>query len=103
MFSPKIGATLLKLIYDNQLYNGKLTQTYDQAPTNECPLCHRPYSCTHFVGECPENEAHRLSRNNAAWKLVHAAIRKIAKGGGALHSAPDLVLVAAIRVHNPKL
>ena len=46
----------------------------------------------------PENartllEALRISRHNAACQLIHADIRKIAKGGGALHSAPDLVWV----------
>ena len=30
---------------------------------------------------------------NAACQLAHAAIRKTAKGGGALYSAPDLKLV----------
>ena len=37
----------------------------------------------------------RISRHNAACQLVHAVIRETAKGGGALHSAPDLVLVMA--------
>ena len=45
--------------------------------------------------ECPDHEAMRISRHNAACQLVHAAIRKTAKGGGALHSAPDLILVMA--------
>ena len=54
-----------------------------------------PDSCTHIAGECPVHEALRISRHNAACQLVHAAIRKTAKGGGSLHSAPDLVLVMA--------
>ena len=37
----------------------------------------------------------RISRHNPACQLIHAAIRKTAKGGGALHSAPDLILVMA--------
>ena len=35
----------------------------------------------------------RISRHNAACQLVHAAIRKTAKAGETLQSAPDLVLV----------
>jgi hypothetical protein len=33
------------------------------------------------------------SHHNAACQLIHAAIRKSAKNGGALHNAPDLVLI----------
>ncbi len=54
-----------------------------------------PDSCTHIVGECPDHEALRISRHNVACQLVHAAIRKTTKGGGALHSAPDLIVVMA--------
>jgi hypothetical protein len=54
-----------------------------------------PDSCTHIAGECPDYEALRISHHNAACQLIHAAIRKIAKGGGALHSAPGLVPVMA--------
>jgi len=54
-----------------------------------------PNSCTHIAGECPNHEVLRISHHNAACQLVHAAIRKTAKGDGALHSAPDLVLVMA--------
>ena len=52
-----------------------------------------PDSRTHIFVECPDHEALRISRHNAACQLVHVAIRKTAMGGGALHSAPDLVLV----------
>ena len=52
-----------------------------------------PESCTHIDGECPDHEALRISRHNTACQLIRAATRKAAKGGGALHSAPDLVLV----------
>jgi hypothetical protein len=54
-----------------------------------------PDSCTHIAGECPDHESLRISRHNAACQLVHAAIRKTAIGGAALHSAPDLILVMA--------
>jgi hypothetical protein len=54
-----------------------------------------PDSCTHLAGECPDREALRISRQNAACQLIHAAIRKTSRGGGALHSTPDLVLVMA--------
>jgi hypothetical protein len=54
-----------------------------------------PDFCTHIAGECPDHEALRISRHNAACQLVHATSRKTAKGRGALHSAPDLVLVMA--------
>ena len=37
----------------------------------------------------------RTRNHNSACQLVHAAIRKTAKGGDALYSAPDLVLVMA--------
>ena len=85
-----------------QIYNGKLAKRYGHAPTDECPLYHKPHSCTHIAGECKDNEALRISRHNAACQLAHAAIRKISKGGGALPTAPDLVLKVAdtgIRSH----
>ena len=68
---------------------------YGHAPADECPLCHMPDSCTHFACECPDHEALRITRHNAACQLLHAAIRKTARRGGALHSAPDLVIVMA--------
>jgi len=77
------------------MYNVKLAMRYGHALTDECPLCHMPDSCTHIAGYCPDQEAPRIIRHNAAYQLFHAAIRKSAKGGGALHSAPDLVLVMA--------
>ena len=52
-------------------------------------------SCTHIAEECPDYEALRISRHNAACQHVHTAIRKTAKGGAALHSAPDLIQVMA--------
>ncbi len=63
--NPKEGTIFLKFIYD-QLYNGKLVQRYGHAPSDECPLCHKPDSCTHFAGESPDHETPRISRNNAA-------------------------------------
>ena len=68
---------------------------YSHALTDECPLCHMPDSCSHIAGECRDHEALRISRHNADSQLIHAAIRKKNKGGGVLHSAPDLVLVMA--------
>jgi hypothetical protein len=68
---------------------------YRRAPSDACPLCHMPDSCTNITGECPDHEAMRISRHSAACHLVHAAIRKTAKGGGALNSASYLILVMA--------
>ncbi len=85
----KEGTTRFKFIY-GQLYNGKLAQGHGHAVTDDCPLCHKPDSCTHIASECPDHEALRIGRHNAACQLIHAAIRKNVKGGGALHSAPDL-------------
>jgi hypothetical protein len=99
-YSPREGAILLKFIY-GQLYSGRLAMRYVYAPTDECPLCYLPDSCTHIAGECPHHEALRISHHTAACQLVHATIRKTAKGGAALHSAPALVLVMADTVHNP--
>jgi hypothetical protein len=93
--SPREGTTFLKFLY-GQLYNGKLALRYGHAPaTDECPLCHKPDSYTHIAGECPDHESLRISRYNAACQLVHAVIRKSAKGGAALHSPPDLILAMA--------
>jgi hypothetical protein len=92
--SPWKGTSLLKLIY-GQVYNGKLAKRYGHALTDECMLYHMPDSCTHIAVECPDREALHISRHDAACQLIHAAIRNTAKGGGALHSAPDLVLVMA--------
>jgi len=52
-------------------------------------------SYTRIAGDNPAHEALRINRHSSACQLVHAAIRKIAKGGGALRKAPDLVLVTA--------
>jgi len=79
-YSPWEGTSLLKFIY-GQLYNGKLAMRYGHSLTVECPLCHIPESCTHIAGECPYHEALCISRHNAACRLIHAAIRKTAKGG----------------------
>ena len=92
--TPKEGTALLKFMY-GQLYNGKIAMRYGYAPTDECPLCHKPDSCTHIAGECRKHEGLRIGRHNAACQLIHAAIRKSSKGGGALHAAPELILVSA--------
>ena len=99
-YSPWEGTSALKSIY-GQLYNGILTKRYGHAPTCECSLYHLLDSCTHIAGEWPDHEALRISRHNVARQLVHAAIRKTAKGRRALHSAPDLVLVMAITGTQP--
>jgi len=75
------GTPLLKFIY-GQFYNGKLAKRYGHALTNECPLCHMPYSCTHIAGICLDHEALRINRQNVACQFIHAAIRKTAKGEG---------------------
>ena len=101
--NPREGSTLLKFIY-GQLYNGKLAKIYGHAPTDACPLCHLPDSCTHIAGECRFHKNLTISRHNAACQLVHAAIRNAAKGGGALYGADDLRLVmadAGTRTHTP--
>jgi len=92
--SPWEGTALLKFLH-GQLYNGKLAMKYGHAPKDACPLCHMPDSCTDIAGECPDHEALRISRHNAACQLIHAAIRKTAKGGGALHNAPCIIFVMA--------
>ena len=80
-----VYGSLFKFIYE-ELYNGKLAMRYGHALTNECPLCHMPDSCTHIVGECPDHEVLRISYHNAACQLIHAAIRKTAKGMHTSHA-----------------
>jgi hypothetical protein len=92
---PKEGITLLNFMCV-QLYSGKLAKRYGHSPTDECLMCHKPDSCTIIARECKDHEALRISRHNATCQLVHAAIRKTLKGGGALRlTAPDLVLISA--------
>jgi ribonuclease HI len=86
--TPMEGTSILKFIY-GQLYNGKIAMRYGHALADEFPLCRRPDSCTHIAGECPNNEGLRIGRHNAACQLIHAAMRKTSKGGGALHAAPE--------------
>ncbi len=95
---------LLKFVW-GQTYNGKLALRYGHAPTDACPLpgCGLPDSCTHIAGECKAQKANIISRHNAACQIVHAAVRNAAKGGGALHSALDLVLVMADMGTQPQL
>ena len=91
--SPKEGITILKFLY-GQLYNGKLAHRYKQAPTDACPLCGMPDSCTHTAGQGKVHVDHIISKHNAACQLAHAAIRTALKGGGNLHSPHDLTLVS---------
>ena len=92
--NAKEGTHLLKFIH-GQLYNGKLAKRCGHAPTDECPLCYRPDSCTHIAGECKAHKNLSISSHNAACQLIHVAIRNSAKGGGALYVAEDLRLLAA--------
>ena len=91
--SPKEGITILNFLY-GQLYNGKLAHRYKHAPTDACPLCGMPDSCTHITGQCEEHTDHIISRHHAAGHLTHAAIRTAFKGGGNLYSPHDLTLVS---------
>ena len=75
------GSTLLKCTY-GQLYIGKLAKRYGHAPTDECPICHKPDYFIRIAGECPCHKALTISRHNAACQLVHAVIWKSAKSGG---------------------
>ena len=68
---------------------------YGYALTDECPLYRMPDSCTHIAEEYPDHDALRINRHNVACQLIHAAIRKTFKGGGALHITLDLVMVMA--------
>jgi len=92
--NSKKGTKLLKFIH-GQPYNGKLAKRYGHAPTDECPLCHRPDLCTHIAGECKAHKNLSIIRHNAVCLLTHAAIRNSAKEGGALYCADDLRLVTA--------
>ena len=47
--TPNEGTTLLKFIY-GQLSNGNIAMRYGHVPTEECPLCQKPDSCTHRRG-----------------------------------------------------
>jgi ribonuclease HI len=91
--SPREGITILKFVY-GQLYNGKLAYRYKHAPTDACPLCGLPDSCTHIAGQCNTHNDQFISRHNAACQLTHAAIRAAFKGGGTIYSPHDLRLVS---------
>ena len=91
--SPKDGITLLKFVH-GQLYNGKLAYRYKLAPTDTCPLCGMPDSCTNLAGECNIYNNQFISRHNAACQLTHAAIRTASKGGGTIYSPHDLTLIS---------
>jgi hypothetical protein len=67
------GTTLLKFVC-GRLYNDKLKKRYGHAPTDKCPLCHKPDSCTRIPGECPCHKALTISRHNAACHLIHVVI-----------------------------
>jgi len=90
----KLERRHIKFIH-GQLYIGKLAKRYGHTLTDECPLCHRPDSCTYIAGECKAHKNLSISRHNAACQLIHVALRNSAKGGGTLYSVDDLRLVAA--------
>ena len=69
---------------------------------DECPLCHKPDSCTRIAGECPYHKALTINQHNAARQLIHEAIRETAKGGEALHNAPDLVILTSDTGSHPR-
>ncbi len=99
--SPRDGITILKFIY-GQLYNGKIAYRFKHAPTDACPLCGLPDSCTHITGQCKEHNDLRILRHNAACLLTHAVIRTMFKGGGILYSPHDLHQLLLIHVHKHK-
>jgi len=55
--NAKEGSYILKFIY-GQLYYGKLAKRYGHTPTDECPLCHLPDSCTHIASECKSHKTY---------------------------------------------
>ena len=61
----KEGTDLLKYLY-GQLHNGKLAHRYGHAPTDECPLCYLPDSCTQIAGNCEARKNLHINRHNAA-------------------------------------
>ena len=90
--SPKDGITILKFLY-SQLYNGKLSYIYKLAPTDACPMCGLPDSCTHIAGECKSHNNKFISRHNAACQLTHEAIGTAFNGGDTIYSPHDLGLI----------
>ena len=92
--NPKEGVDILKYLH-GQYYTGKQAMRYGHAPTDACPLCGLPDSCTHIAGECPAHTIQIISKHNAACQLTHAAIRKAFKGGGALHPCHSIRLASA--------
>ena len=91
---PRDGIALLKFLH-GQYYTGKLAYRYGHAPSDACPLCVLPDSCTHVAGECPAHASQIISKHNAACLLTHATVRKAFKGGGALFSPHTIHLVTA--------
>jgi hypothetical protein len=65
------------------------------APTDACPLCGLPDSCTHIAGQGSSHTSHIISKHIVACQLTHAAIRTAFKGGGAIYSPQDLLLVSS--------
>ena len=90
--SPKDGITILKFLY-GQLYNGKLAYIYKLAPTDACPLCGLPVSCTHIAGECKSYNNQSISRHNVACQLTNAALKTAFNEDDTIYSPHDLKLI----------
>jgi hypothetical protein len=90
--SPKDDIIILKFLY-GQLYNGRLAYRYKIAPTDACPLCGLPDSCTHIAREYKSHNNQFISRHSATCQLTHAAIGSAFNGGGTIYSSHDLGLI----------
>ena len=64
-------------------YNNKLAHRFKRAPSDACPLCNQPDSCSHMLGGCehPTMVALRQSRHDTAVKLVQEAVGDGKMGG----------------------
>ncbi len=91
--SLKDGITILEFLY-GQLFNGKLAYKYKLTPTDACPLCGLPDSCTHIAGEYKAHTHKFISRHNVACQLTYAAITTAFKGGGTIYSPHYLIIMS---------
>jgi len=90
---PNDGIPLLKFIH-GQLYNGKLAYRYKLAPTDACPICGLPDSCTQIAGECKTHNNQFIGKHNTTCQLAHASIRTAFKGGGTIYLPHNLKLIS---------
>jgi len=63
---------------------------YKLAPTDSCPLCGLPDSCTQIAGECKSHINQIINRHNISCQLTYSAIRIAFKGGSTIYSPHDL-------------